>query len=475
MLLPLTDGFYTARSIVASAQRCVNLYGEKNPKSSPFPFTWYTRPGLTALNAGSPFGAGRGLYTASNGTLYAMVGAGLYRVDSNWNFTGVGTVNVTGSALTTPVSMSDNATTLVLVDGTTVGYTADLSTNAFATITDPAWVGADFTDYIDTFLIFNQTSSVFFYSTLSNSLTFDPLYFAGKAGWPDNLVNLQVVHREIWLHGQKTTEVWGDVGAAQFPFAPLGGVFIQRGCVAKYSCRNYDLFTFWLGQDKAGQGLVFMGRAYNAYEISTPALTNEFSKYSTISDAVGMIYQQGAHAFYVLTFPSADKTWAYDLSTGLWSEWLSIDSNGFEHRHRAGAMAFAYGVNVAQDWQNGRLYNMDLNNFTDNGQSIVYRRGFPHMVHLGKRVAYEKFVADMQTGTAAAGVTPSVSLRWSNDRGLTFGNPVMQTLGQTGESLLQPAWRRLGIGRDRVFELFWSGQAFTALNGAFVDATPLVS
>jgi len=70
-------------------------------------------------------------------------------------------------------------------------------------------------------------------------------------------------------------------------------------------------------------------------------------------------------------------------------------------------------------------------------------------------------------------VTPSWGLRWSDTRGATFGNAVPQEF--TADPLGQPQWNRTGMARDRVFELFWSAAYKTALNGAFVEVSPLKS
>jgi hypothetical protein len=64
---------------------------------------------------------------------------------------------------------------------------------------------------------------------------------------------------------------------------------------------------------------------------------------------------------------------------------------------------------------------------------------------------------------------PEVLLSWSYDKGKTFGNPVPQTVGAQGQNLTAPSWRRLGLGRDVVFQLEWSFPGETALNGAFID------
>ena len=160
-----------------------------------------------------------------------------------------------------------------------------------------------------------------------------------------------------------------------------------------------------------------------------------------------------------------------------------------------------------QDWQTGQLYAFDLDTYTDNGAPILRRRGFPHMGQDAKRVFYTQFIADMEVGRIAGVLGPPVVsdalgadgsggavlgvdvvpvwlgidnglfpartnmlyLRYSDTRGEDWSNPIEDDLGATGEFLKSIQFQRLGMARDRVFELFWSCDARTALNGAFVE------
>ena len=88
------------------------------------------------------------------------------------------------------------------------------------------------------------------------------------------------------------------------------------------------------------------------------------------------------------------------------------------------------------------------------------------------RVHYRNFIAEMESGNGYLNQSTEVNLRWSDDRGKTYSNPVMQNLGQEGQYLTSIKWNRLGMARDRVFEIFWSVPTKTALSGAFVDALP---
>lgn len=467
--IPLIGGAYTARSPIASAQRSVNLYIEKNPEGVDSPVTHYLTPGLRFLGQGSGNGW-RCLYTATNGVLYGIIENNVVVINSAWSATLLGTITTT----TGPASMIDNGTTVTVVDNTPTGYQIILSSNAFSTITDVDFLGGIRVDFIDGFFILPQPNSRNFYSSGFYATTYNPLDFAAKAGFGDKLQTLIVASREIWLLGTLRSEVWYNAGTAGFPFASAPGVYIDLGCVAPRSVASYNKFVFWLAQDKDGKSQVVTGAEYQVQRISNHALEYAIGNYSVIDDAIGMTYQQEGHIFYVLTFPTADKTWSYDMRTGQWHERCWIDESGVEHRHRANCVTFAYGTTVVGDWQNGNLYSWDLNYYADDYDGadsawpIVRRRGFPTFTPEGRRADYSRFQAEMQCGTIEEDTDPQVYLRWSDDYGQSWGNAVGQSLGETGKYLTTPTWNRLGQARFRVFELFWAENMKTALNGAFV-------
>lgn len=469
--IPLIGGAYSARSVIASAQRSVNLYSEQNPQGLDAPVTQYPRPGLVLL-ATAPNGAGyRGLYTATNGQIYSVNGNKIYAISSIWAFTELGTITSNSG----PVGMKDNAANVIVVDGTANnGWSITLGSNAFAQIADPDFLGGVRVDYCDTFFLLPNPApnSRQFYSSLANSISFDALDFASKTGYPDPLVTLLVANRKVWLIGQQRSELWYNAGGAGFPFSSSPGVYMDVGCAAPYSIASHNEFLFWLARSAEGVSQVVMGAQSTAARISNFALEEAIASYavsSRIDDAVGMTFEMNGHIFYMLTFPAADKTWVYDKRTEQWHEECWLDSNGAEHRHRANCTSFGNSTNICGDWQNGNLYKFDMSCYTDNLAPIIYRRGFPSFTPEGKRASYGRFQAEFDTGKCLdATLAPKVYLRWSDDYGFSFGNPLEQSLGVTGKTKVAPTWNRCGQARFRVFELFWSSAVKTALNGAFV-------
>lgn len=565
--VPLLGGAYQSRSVIASAQAAINLYSEPNPPdgSPPVPATSYPTPGLSLLSAPPYVEAMRSSYRATNGNLYALIGPNVYAVSSTFTWTLLGAIPDN----TTPVSFSDNGSVIVLVDGSAVGYAIDMASNAFGTITDPAFYGGTSAAYQDTYFIFNRPDTAQFYISLSNATydmltgtvgavyagtiltggtlyvsatytsvpltggtgsgaeatitvsggivtavtitaegsgyvvgdtlsannanlggagsgftysvdnvhgaAFDPLDIAAKTGSADNIVACPTVHGELWLVGELTTEVWYDSGAADFAFQRIQGAFVDHGCAAAYSISQIDNSLIWLSQDRQGSCIVVMTEGYSVRRISPHALEQEFQQYSVISDAIGYCYQIEGHAFYVLIFPTADRSYAYDIMTGQWHRLASIDGNGVLHRHRSNCFSFAYGYNLVGDYQNGNLYWLTNTVYTDNGVPIPRIRTFPHLTQDGKRVLYRSFEADMAAGQQVGGESadpPQASLRWSDDKGFSYGEAIMQSMGATGQYITAPQWNRLGMARDRVFEISWSTDADTALNGCWVTFTP---
>lgn len=496
----LLGGSYTARWVGSNAQRCVNYYPEKNPQGSLTEYTLYQRPGLVPKYQGA--GPVRALYRPSTGVGgYVVTGADVWFVPPNGALSHLGTITLGRS---NPVSMTDNGTDLLLADGSGSGWQITLATNAFAPFVDPTgtFTGATRLDTIDTFIIWNQPGTQQFASTLSGSLVIDPTYIAGKVVYPDLLQTLIVNNHEILLLGSLKSEVWYDAGNAQFPFAQLPGAYIEHGIAATYSLASSDISVFWLGQDLQGRGFVFRRRGYQTTRISNHALEYAIrqmvTKGADISDAIGYTYQQDGHLFYVLGFASGDQTWVFDDSIGeptmAWHQRGWTDANGVLHRDRTNCAGFINGMNLVGDWENGTIYELDLNTYIDTVAEqpgpVTCIRSFPHIgigapsralfvppvAANGRRMQFSAFYADMEVGTSPGAVgllPPQVSLRWSTDRGRTWGNAVLQSAGKLGEYLTEPTWRAEGIARDMVFELSHSIPGPAALNGAWVEAQVL--
>ncbi|WP_373031614.1 hypothetical protein [Sulfurovum sp.] len=473
MKTPILGASYTARSINAANNRMINLYPEvvlEGGKEAGF----LTRCPCTVEITSIGDGPIRGM-RAFGGVGYIVSGSELYSVTEGFVATFLGNVSGTG-----PVSMSDNGTQLFIACNPD-SYIYNSSTAVFQKITDPDFPGAVTVGYLDGYFVFNEPDTQKVWVTsLYDGTSVDPLDFASAEGSPDNLVAVAIDHREAWLFGETTTEVWYNAGLVDFPLSRIQGAFVEIGCVAPYSIAKLDNTLFWLGKDERGSGIVYRANGYSPQRISTHAIEYALQGYSTIKDAISFSYQQEGHSFYVIVFPTAEKTWAFDVSTGQWHE-RAMFTQGVFTRHRANAqMNFSEKV-VIGDYSTGVIYYLDLNSYEDSTGEQKWLRSWralgPGQNNL-QRAAHHSLQIDCETGVGlntGQGSDPVMFLRWSDDGGHNWSNVQELKLGKIGETSARAIKRRLGTTeklRDRVYEISGTDPVKISIMGAELMGGP---
>ena len=479
MKTPILGSSYVARSINAADNRMVNLFPEVVPEGGKEPAFLNRAPGLQFQQT---IGTGpiRALWAhQTNGSdFYVVSGTEFYKV-TGLTATPTKLGDVTGTG---PVSIADNGTQIFLACNPD-GFIYNEVTNVFAQITDPDFPGAVMVGYLDGYFVFNEPNSQKVWVTeLLDGTSVDPLDFASAEGSPDGLVGLIVDHREAWLFGTDSVEVWYNAGQADFPLTRIQGAFNEIGCVAAFSIAKLDNGLFWLGTDARGQGIVYRANGYTGVRVSTHAIEYAIAQYGNISDAVAYTYQQEGHAFYVLTFPSANATWVYDVATQAWHERAGWNTAMGEFtRHRSNCQCNFGGNIIVGDYENGNIYTFDLDVYADNGGIQKWLRSWralPTGQNNLKRTAQHSLQLDCESGTGlitGQGSDPEIMLRWSDDGGHTWSNEHLSKMGKIGEYYRRVFWRRLGMTlklRDRVYEVSMTDPVKTAIMGAELLISP---
>jgi hypothetical protein len=469
---PFIGASYTARSKSFDSQRCVNLYPEMSGSgTSKNIAALYGTPGLV-LWAALAGGGVRGALRFSAALSVWVIGTNVYRVSTGGAAVLIGTIPIA----TMPVSLATNGTDNVMMVTGPEGYVIGVEAGTLTKISDVAFTGADKVDFLDGYYVFNKSGTGQFQITQLYGTTIDPLDFATAEGSPDKLISLIVDHRELWLFGENSTEVFFNSGNSDFPFERIQGAFIEQGCAAKFSVAKMDNSVFWLSADDRGQGIVQRASGYQPQRISTHAVEYAIAQYARIDDAVAYTYQQEGHQFYVLSFPSANATWVFDASTNLWHEraWRDPADNSL-NRHRSNChIAFA-GENLVGDWQNGNIYKLDLDTFNDNGNPLPAIRQAPHIANGNLLQFYHRLWVDMEVGVgivSGAGSDPKAMLQWSDDGGYTWSNELWVSMGKLGERKVRAMWRRLGKSRDRVFRVIITDPVKRCFINGDIEVTP---
>ena len=470
MLTPILGSAYVARSVNAADNRCVNLFPEAISEGGYTGGFLNRTPGLRKI-ATVGIGPIRGLWTHSTNGVDAYVASGneFFKMLPDYSYTKLGNISGTG-----PVSIADNGNQLFIACGAKA-YLYDEPANTFQQITDPDFYGAETVCYIDGYFAFNQPGTQIIWVTdIFNGAAINPLAFAAAESTPDKVVAVVSNNREVWVFGTGTTEVWYDAATTPFPLAPLQGAYNEVGCVAPFSISKLDNSLFWLGADPRGYGIVYRNQGYTAKRVSTHAVEYAIQSYGDITDAISYTYQQEGHAFYVLNFPSANKTWVYDVATGAWHERASW-FNGSFMRHRGQCQMNFNSETVVGDYENGNLYAFDLDVYADNGAIQKWVRSWrplpPNQNNL-KRTAQHTLQLTCESGVGlnlGQGQDPQVMLRWSDDGGHTWSNEHWISMGKIGEYGYRAIWRRLGMTtklRDRIYEVSGTDPTKTVIGGA---------
>lgn len=457
-------GAYTLRSLPLAAQTAINVYVEPNESGSGERGGFYGTPGLVRRNTVDTGGC-RGA-AAAGGFLWTVFGNKVYRLDSVFNVTEVGTMPNSYGA----VGIDDNGTTLIVAHPGG-WHSITLADSAFAFVPDSPTMSD--VSFIDNYLVGANADGTYQWANL-NSTTIDALNFASAEGNPDRIIRTVADHRELWLFGTQSVEVAVVTSDPDLPFTRTS--YIEQGILAPKSACKEDNSVFWLGANAKGQGVVFVAEGYVPRRISTFAIEQAISGYANPELATAYTYQQDGHHYYVLNF--AEATWAYDINTQLWHQRAYRNTTtGVLERHRGEAHAFYRGIHVLCDYADGRIYELDMDTFTDDGAEIYRERSWTQIGEGKNWITFHRGQLDAEMGVGLDGAQPSdwadpqVWLSWSDNGCRTFGNEHNRAMGRIGEFNQRAIWRRMGKSRKRTFRLRMTAAVRCAWYGFDLDMT----
>lgn len=450
-----------AKSVRYSAQRRLNVFVEAKKEGDRQQLAWYGTAGLNLFSSSFGDTPVRGLFQMGD-YLYAVHRGTLYQINNAGTATSRGTLSTTSGR----VDMTGDGTYVAIVDGA-AGYTFHTGTNTFAVISD-----AQFPDTCNTCafiagrVLVDKTGTGEFYAGDSyNPTSWDATMFATAESFPDDLVRVFVDGGEIILFGTDQIEFWGNTGNLDFPFGVIQGASVEWGLAARWSVAKLGGSVALLAKNRLGNVQVVTISGYRPQVISDVDMETRINRYSVTSDASAFSYLLGGHSFYQINFPTAEKSWLFDLHSGLWTE-LEYGTQGA--RHRCELATQFNGRTIAADYETGQLYELDLDAYTDNGQ-VIAREMISRHVFAEDPITMREFWLDMETGIGLeGGAEPQVMLAISRDGGHTFGSERWAGAGEIGEYGKRVVWRRLGMADDMVLKIRMTEPCKFAVLGAWV-------
>ena len=452
MQLPIVGPSYKHASQDINWQRCINMFLTSSGPDGRGKTALLPTPGLSSIvsSGGSEVRAimahGDNLYAVIDNTCYTLT----FDTDAiSGTLSSIGTLSTSSG----PISWDINPTQIMIVDGSTNGYIITVATDTFAAISDADFTGGVTVVFFDSYFIYNTPDASTMYATaLNDGSDITATDFGTAEGKPDKLVGLAVDKRELWAFGEKTVEIWYDAAnSTGFPFSRREGAYVDLGCSAAHSIVNIDNTLVWLDHRR----YVVQAQGYNPVVLSDEAVSKEFQTYKTVNDAIAYEYVDRGHLFYIITFPTEKKTWAYDLLTGSWHERAYFDQNDNFTRQRQNCHLKYKSFDLVGDYTNGNIYHMSSDYYDDNGDPIHRLRTTSHQNMEFAKISVSEVALHMESGkglVTGTGNDPQVMLRYSNDGGYTWSHELPRSIGKLGEYDKQIRWNRLGMAREWLFE-----------------------
>jgi hypothetical protein len=459
-ILALFGSGTAGKSYVVTRQRRLNVYFETRRDGDKSKVAIFGTPGLVALfttstPAGLPLRALQGTQSA----LYLVA----YNQFQSVNSSGVALASGTLNTFSTQVSITYSPSQVVIVDGVS-GYLFTPGSSTFATIGGFTATGARTVTFVGGFFVAEQPGTQnFWVSNAFDGSMWNALAFTAMSSTSDNILAVDNLSGNLVLFGQKAQEFWQNVGAFPQPFQAILSAANTWGLAAIFSrahvlsANDQDSIIF-LGQSESGQVQLVQVTGFSPKVISDPDTESIWNGFTTTSDATAYSYQIDTHRFYQINFPTANRSWIYDGSTGILSE-VQTGTSVIPTRHTGNIATYYSGQTLVADYATNQVYTLNPNVYTDNGVTIIRQIVTRHVLSNFNRIRISLLYLDMETGVGlqtGQGSNPQIMLEYSKDNGRTWSAQRWVSLGKVGTYLTRVLWRRFGSTRDATFRITMS-------------------
>ncbi len=466
MKIDIVGQSYTQSSLPFDAQRTINLYPVLDPKGKQ-PSALYGTPGCVLF---STLGVGpcRGGFSAANGRVFGVSGANFYELLSD------GTSILRGTLLGSQgnITMAENGIQLAVCDGQRL-YIYNYATNVLTLLTGRPFASALTVTSLGGYFIVNEINSGRFYaSNLYDGLTWDALFFATAESSPDSLLRVQNVSGQLWLFGERSTEIWALNGSAFFPFSPVGGADMAVGIVGSFAVSEIDNSAIWVGKNRDGFGIIYRADGFSPIRISNETIEFRIQSAPNPSSLKCMSYQEQGHNFLIITGGGMETAICYDVNTQSFHERSFFNEFGEHELPLMTDCIFAFNKIITFDRSNGNVYIQSLSYYSDNGEEIARERITTHIAEENQRINYTNLTVDFETGVGNIvnpAQNPQAVLFTSNDGARTWSIGRAVSMGAIGKYLTRCVWYRLGQARTRTFKIRVTDPVKVVIIGGYLN------
>lgn len=317
------------------------------------------------------------------------------------------------------------------------------------------------------FVACEPSTQNFYVSEVLDGRYWDALNVQTVDSNPDLVIGGIVSHNELIVFCELSGEVFYDSGTTPSPFIRNQSGVFEVGCIAPYSIAKIDNSFMWLGKSQTGPGGIYRLNGYTPENITPPSIVTAIQAIADITDAIAFTYEQDGHTYYVITFPSGNRSFCYDANTRMWHERASFE-NGLFVRWQVQEYTYFDGKHLVCDFTTGVIHSIRMDTYDYGGTVRKWVRSFRAPSSNMKPVRHKRLTLEIESGVGLTGGTEqNVMLRWSDDGGHTWSNEKWRDMGAIGQYSKRVYWDSLGAtkGPARLYELSGSSPCKTVLLG----------
>lgn len=320
--------------------------------------------------------------------------------------------------------------------------------------------------YLDGYLIaLDGEDAVWAGPTPADRAVWSAANFFQAESMPDMPIALAVCQRELYIGGQDSIEIFQNFGDSSVPFRRSFSV-TDIGIGAKKSFVKADNTLFFLDAEKNFRQM--QGRT--PVIISTPQIDREIKSFETVTDCFGYRCDIDGSFNSVWTFPTEERTFAYDYRNQAWREFDGL-MNGTTSRFRANAAIFIPDTqkHLIGDYRTGKVWEFTRESHADgdNHRPVYYLSGhIDHGTGNRKRNLWLRFHVKRGLGISG-GTEPRFWVRFRDSidgQDGIWGDPIEMTLGFEGDNYHQITLRNTGIYTKRQIEIQMTDAAALVLS-----------
>ena len=325
--------------------------------------------------------------------------------------------------------------------------------------------------FLDGYFFFSYRTGQCIASGL-NTTAINPLDSAVMESNSGGMYRVVPFNESLYMCGPDGMEQWvNNANPSGFPFSR--SAVIPSGVIGTNAITGFESgFT---------KSLIYVGTTNMVYQlngvtpirISTHDVERDIQNLADKSTLRCFVAMNNGHAFVVIKSPY--WAWVFDMLTTSWQERQTYGSDTW----RAEQSAYVFGDWLMGDAENGKLYRLDNNTYSEDGATLAFDVTSLPVDEFPQRMTVARADFALAAGTGRADgstdqiIDPSVWISWSDDSGATYGDPVERKIGQQGEYSNRIYVNRCGRTRalGRQWRILVTDPVFAGIQGGVMQDT----